>query len=263
MFAILGCTMLFYVMLSIFFTFPNDTLEWWDPLFFSQINPPPLVCDGKSTESGYGQKWRATSKRLHSLTRLWIFMSVIVLTCFEYYFWASVSPAEVEHHREIPACQHIWCRSQRSWCFLTLRDLQQNSFCFSKFWKLEGFFFLVSCFFLLYFVFRENGDSFPVWNTQNWQTSRAHTFQPNLKGVKHFQMAAGNYCSVCISCFSLSPTNPSWPKKSVSFSFFTFFFTKTDCFVGQFGKHQPLMLVAVQILQTVPVWNHLEGKKPH
>lgn len=40
------------------------------------------------------------------------------------------------------------------------------------------------------------------------KTSRASAFRPNLEGVKHFQMAAGNYCRVCRLLFLNSPPLP-------------------------------------------------------
>lgn len=54
-----------------------------------------------------------------------------------------------------------------------------------------------------------------VWDApKNGKTSQASAFQPNLEGVKHFQMAAENYCRVCRLLFLKRPPSPPWPSNT-------------------------------------------------
>ncbi len=186
-------------------------------------------------------------------------MSVIFLTRLEGYFWASVWLANTKRHRGEEAFQEINTSGANlrgaavSW---HLMIYSKNKTISPKFWK--PFFF--------FFFGREEEIHFEFETLKKWKTSRAHTFQPNLKGVKHFQMAAGNYCSVCIStCFSLSPNR--WLQKWPSFSFFFFYlaFTRTNCVVGQSRhlKGDSDACLCPQILQPVPMCNHFEDRKHH
>lgn len=180
-------------------------------------------------------------------------MSVIFLTCFECYFCfclLSVWLANTEHHRGKEAFQQIntsGANLRGAAVFWYLMIYSKNKTISTE--SRESFF--------------SGGRRKFIFSLKHlkWKMSRGHTFQPNLKGVKHFQMAAGNYCSVCISPrFTLSPNHHSWPQKCLLFFFITLFHQGQTV---QKLKGDSDACLCLQILPAVPMCNHFEGRKHH